>query len=199
MAFNRHLPVQTLMLRPHLYRAHADWDRLNVSTVALWVVRALYQAGITYALVDNIVSPSLYVSGQTATYAEVAVASFSIYLMIQCGNLCLETTTFTAVQVLALGFGIMGSVVLYTLCNNIVGAHKLVDYHAVFHIWTSPATLLVAPLATAAALVPVAALKFAGTPQHAQRLDRDKTRDKDKASAAAALERDRGGALSGVV
>lgn len=41
------------------------------------------------------------------SYSEVAVASFCIFLLIQCGNLCVETTTFTCLQLLALAFGLV--------------------------------------------------------------------------------------------
>eukprot|EP00802_Teleaulax_amphioxeia_P015029 Tamp_15110.p2 GENE.Tamp_15110~~Tamp_15110.p2 ORF type:complete len:108 (-),score=15.90 Tamp_15110:211-534(-) len=80
--------------------------------------------------------------------------------MIQCGNLCLETTSFTLLQALALSFGLGGSLIMYLLLNSMLRAQNLVDFHAVFHVFSCPAAIMVAPLATVAALGPVAALKY---------------------------------------
>jgi len=48
----------------------------------------------------------------------------------------------------------------YTLFNDSIKAQKLVDYHAVFHLCSSPTALLLLPLASVAALGPVVALKY---------------------------------------
>lgn len=160
-AFNRPVPMATVLQRPHLYRGNADWQLLNMSTVGGWFLRAVFQSAVVYLLVDKAVAASaIYPEGRVPGYSEVSVVSFSIFLMIQCGNLCLETSTFTLLQVLALAFGLGGALVLYMLFNTMIRAQKLVDYHAFFHIWSLPVSLLLAPLAIVAALTPVLAIKL---------------------------------------
>jgi hypothetical protein len=73
IALNRHEPISTLLSRPHLYRAQAQWSELNIETVVGWFLRALFQAVLTYELVDLAVSSSLYPEGHPAVYSESAV------------------------------------------------------------------------------------------------------------------------------
>ena len=159
-ALNRPLPIATVLNRPHLYRANAHCRMLNLSTVMFWFVRALFQSVVTYLLVDMVLSSGTFPEGHAVCYSEIAVASFSLFLIIQCGNLTLETTTFTLLQTLALLFGLVGSLLFYMVFNDMVAAQKLVDYHALFHICAHPSTILLAPLVTVAALAPVVACKY---------------------------------------
>jgi phospholipid-translocating ATPase len=39
-AFNRPVPMATVLQRPHLYRGNADWQLLNMSTVGGWFLRS---------------------------------------------------------------------------------------------------------------------------------------------------------------
>jgi len=122
LAWNRALPEATLLRFPHLYRRNSNWLLLNLSTAAAWFLRALYQSTVTYMLIHTLFSPAVFAEGNATCYSEAAVASFTIFLVIQCANICLETTTFSMVQAGALAFGLLFSLAIYLLFNDMIKA-----------------------------------------------------------------------------
>ncbi|KAJ1469642.1 hypothetical protein T484DRAFT_1851045, partial [Baffinella frigidus] len=93
-SLNRFIPAAVALQRPSLYQ----------------VVRAVYQAALSFALCtlafdESFITPE----GSPASSSLVAVASFAIFLLVQAGNLALETHTFTVPQALSIIVGLIGS------------------------------------------------------------------------------------------
>eukprot|EP00299_Pterocystis_sp_00344_P019797 c9793_g1_i1.p1 GENE.c9793_g1_i1~~c9793_g1_i1.p1 ORF type:complete len:1099 (+),score=250.37 c9793_g1_i1:1-3297(+) len=156
---DRDLDPKMLKNWPEGYIPIRNNSLLNYRTFIEWFIRAIIQALIVFVFVTQTFS-SDFVSawnGRSLGDEELGLVAFSALVWIQVVTICLESTTITFFNAIAL---IGTQAAFYILNAGFSSVPRLSMYSLMFHLFGQPAYWLTVLLVVVTALIPVVLFKF---------------------------------------